>query len=271
MRAIAVLASTIPFAACTTTMAEPRILVSPYLAVYQLRGSVGMQSQPVPGQPLQDNPPQSMDTFGQDQYREDVGVRADIGDGFGGLRIDYYRLDMNSADPGTLEADYGQLQQGELVRMKATMDELRVGYLEPVVDVRTTWREQPLALKFAAGAVIAYRDMTLSARTDDGQRGQNVEIEGEVVYPAARFRAAWRDFAFDVEYAISPELALGGDFDGVMQDLEVRGSYTLAARDVTFFAGYRYSDLPAEGDANGFRYEADLIVDGFQFGVTVSF
>ncbi len=252
-------------------LAEPRVLVSPYLAVYQLRGDIAMQSQPSPGSPLQDNAAQTLLTFGQDHHHEDIGVRADIGDGFGGIRIDYYKLDMNTSRTGVIDADWGRLLAGDEVRMRADMDELRLGYLEPLGTVRTTYRDRPLALRFAVGGVLAHRDLSLQARTVDGARTQNVEIDGDVLYAAARLQATWRDFAFDADYAASPEIVLSGDFEDLLQDLELRASYTMPLHDVTFFAGYRLSALTAKGDANGFGYDADLTIDGFQFGLSVTF
>lgn len=271
MRTHAALVATLCAACTPAVLAEPRILVSPYLAVYQVRGEIGMQSQPVPAGPLQDNAPQPMRNFGQDHHREDVGVRADIGDGFAGFRIDYYRLDMNTGDNGTLTADWGRLLANDNVAMRIAMDELRVGYLEPLVHLRSTYRDRPLSVQIAAGGVFAYRSMDLRARTTDGARTQNADISGDVIYPAARFRAAWRGFAFDADYAISPELELSGDWEGVMQDIELRIAYTLPLHDITFFGGYRYSTLPAEGQSDGFAYDADLTIDGFQFGVSVTF
>ncbi len=272
MRSLAALLTTSLFSACTSmVMAEPRILVSPYLAVYQLHGKVAMQSQPTPGGPLQDNAQQPMRTFGQEHHHEDVGVRADIGDGFAGFRVDYYKIDVGTSHNGFLTADWGNMQQGDLVSMQVDGDELRIGYLEPLLHVRSTWRERPLSLQFAAGGVLAHRDINLHARADNSLSRQNVGIGGDVLYPAVRFQASWRDLAFDVDFALSPEIVLSGDFDGTQQDLEVRASYTLAMRDVTFFAGYRYSEFPAKGKAFGFAYDADLGLDGFQFGITVTF
>lgn len=271
MRTLALVGALCLLPACTSTvMAEPRLLVSPYLAVYQLRGEVGVQSEPTPGT-LQDNAPQTMRTFGQDHHREDTGVRVDFGDDFGGVRFDYLRLDQNTAAEGVLEADFGTLRQGDVVRMDVAMDEFRVGYLEPILNLKATWRDHPLDVRFALGALVAHRQMDMRASTTDGQRRQNVEIQGDVVYPAVRARIGWRDATLDVEYAISPELALGGDFEGTLQDLEVRTSYTLPMRDVTLFAAYRYSELPAEGDEGGFAWDADLKLDGFQFGFVLTF
>lgn len=270
MRTLVLAAGTFLLTACSSTMSEPGLLVSPYLAVYQLRGKIGMQSEPSPGT-VQDNARTTLRDFGQDHYREDVGVRVDLGDGFGGLRFDYYRLDQGTAATGTLAADFGALRAGDTVQMDATMDEFRVGYVEPIVNLKTMWRDRPLSLRAGIGAVLAHRDLDLRAKTTDGARQQHVSSSGDVVYPAARARVAWREFALDAEYAISPHAVLGGDFDGTLQDIEVRASYTLQQRDMTFFAAWRYSDLPADGSTGGLRWDADLVLDGFQFGVVLTF
>lgn len=265
-----VLAAAACLAGCSsTTMAEPRLLVSPYLAVYQLRGDVALQSEPAPGI-VQDNPSAQLRTFGQDHYREDIGVRVDFGDGFGGLRADYYQLDQNTTDSGVLSSDFGTLLAGDVVRMDVDGDEIRLGYLEPILDLKSTWRDRPLSLQFAIGAMFAHRELDLRASTVDRSRLQNVEIEGDVVGPSIRLRLGiLRDFAVDVDYTISPELGLGGDFDGTLHDVEARASYTLPMRDVTFFAGYRYCTLPAEGHVDRLGFDAEFVLDGFQVGVTV--
>jgi hypothetical protein len=270
MRVLVGLSVAMSFGACTSTaFVEPRILVSPYLALHQLRGDVAMQS--APGGILQGNAAQPLRTFGQDHHREDVGVRADIGDGFAGARIDYYHLEMNAPRGGVLDADWGNLVAGDTVRMRAEMDELRIGYVESLLTTRTTWREQPLTLRLAVGAVFAHRSLDLRARTEDGARTQNVGIEGDNVYGAVRMRASWRDWSFDAEYAASPELVVRGDFEDLLQDLELRIGYTMPLHDVTFFGGYRMSTLDAEGGASGFEYDADLTLDGFQLGLSVTF
>ena len=270
MRILAVPVAACLLGACTSTFAEPRLLVSPYLAVYRLHGDVAMQSAPAPGT-LQDNQAQPTRTFGLDRHRDDLGVRADLGDGFAGLRLDYYRLDQGTTKSGLLEADWGRLLTGDEVRMTAAMDELRLGWLEPVFTARTTYRERPLTVRVAAGGVLAHRDLTLRGRTTDGARMQHASIDGDVAYAAVRVRAAWRDFGVEGDYAFSPGLVLGGNYEDFQQDLELRATYTLPLHDVTFFAGYRYSQLQAQGRADGFGYDADLVIDGYQFGVSLVF
>ena len=274
MRTLALAVASCLAAACSITTAEPQLLVQPYLAVYQLRGDIAMQSNLVAIGGFafaQDNPANDLRTFGQDHYREDFGIRADFGDGFGGLRVDYYKLDQKSAGNGSLANDFGALPATDIVTMDVEMDELRIGYLEPLFHVKSKLRDKPLDVQFALGAVLAHREMDLRARSLVSAREQKTEIEGDVGYAAARFRIGWHDFAIDADYAISPDLALGGDFEGTLQDLELRASYTVPYREITFFGGWRYSTLPAEGHARFFRYDADLVLDGFQLGVMVTF
>lgn len=272
MRAI-VLAAAAPFlTGCTATLLyEPQVLVSPYLTVYRLSGDVAMQSDPGGGAPIQDNSPQNLRLFGQERHEDDIGVRAEIGDGFGGLRLDYFRLDMNTTRSKALEDDWGQLLEGDEVRMPVEMDEFRLGYLEPFWDGKVNVRERQISYKFAGGAVIAHRGMHQRAKTTDGLRQQTVSIDGDVGYAAFRARAAWQNLALDLDYALSPDLQIGGDWNGTQQDVEVRASYALPMRDVTFFAGYRYSTLEAQGREQNTDYAADLRLDGYQFGLMVNF
>lgn len=272
MRASVLVALCPLLGSCTATLLyEPRILVSPYLAMNQVRGRVSAQSSPGGGAPVQNNTAQSMRTFGQDRHDDDVGVRADIGDGFGGLRFDYYRMDMFTSRAGILTDDWGALLQGDLVRMRVEMDEFRLGYVEPLLETKVTFREQPVSFQGAAGGVLAHRNMQLRAQTDDGVRRQSFEVDGDVIYAAVRGRASWQNIALDLDYAISPDFTLGGDFGSMQQDIEVRASYTLPMRDVTFFLGYRYSEFEATGNGGNLGYDADLKLDGYQLGVTVSF
>lgn len=249
---------------------EPRVTLSPYYAIYQLRGKTTVETDPGGGAPVQSNPYQRLALFGMDTHEDDVGFRAAVGDGFGGLRLDYYRLDMQTSKNGVLRADWGMLLEDDLVRMEAQMDELRISYLHPLIDQTTTYKDEDLRLRFGAGGEFAYRDLTMRMFTDDLARRQNVPVAGQNLSIAARFRAEWQDLAFQAEYAISPRLRVRGDYRDIGQDLELRASYTIPLRDVTFFAGYRYSELTARGGVDMVDYYADLVIDGFQLGLTVS-
>lgn len=268
---ILLVAAALLSAACDSfpVTVEPRIQVSPYLAVYQLRGEIAMQNDPGTG-PV-DNRPQSLRNFGFDNYEEDIGVRADIGDGFAGLRIDYYHLDQNTTRTGVLDDEFGNLLAGDMARMSARMDEWRVTWVQEVFTHRGTFREHDLDLVFGAGVTYAQRELDMHMRSADGLRQQNVEMSGGVFYPAARCRLSWRGVHLDADYAISPHLDIGGDFDGVLQDIEARLSYQVPFQDVTLFAGWRYSVLEGEGTTGGLGFDADLRLDGVQFGLQVTF
>lgn len=269
MRALASLWFVLGTGCSATVLYEPKLQISPYLAVYQLRGDAAVQSRS--GGTVQSNPPQTLRTFGQDRFREDFGVRADLGDGFGGARLDYYRLDMDTTKSGELTADWGNLQAGDTVRMRATMDEFRLGYVEPLWTGKFLVRERPLEVRVGAGGLLTHRGLDLRGRTVDGSRAQNLELEGDVAYASARARVSWQRVQFDVEYGASPDLALRGDFGRLQQDLELRLGYTVPMREITVFAGYRFSDLDASGRAGALGYRADLQLEGFQFGVAMTF
>lgn len=257
---------------CTPSLLyEPRIQVSPYLATYRLRGDTSLSTDQGQGLPTVPHAPESLRAFGQQHHEEDVGVRADIGDGFGGLRLDYYRLDMNTSHYGTLDDGWGPFASGDRVRMRAAMDEFRLGWLQPLHEVKGSWRDRPLRLQLAAGGVLAHRTLEFRAQDLAGTATQGLDLGGDLAYVAARARLDWQQVALDLDYALCPDLALGGDFDGMQQDLELRLGYTVPMRDITVFAGWRYSDFEGDGRQGRSDWTADLILDGFQVGATVSF
>lgn len=268
--AIAGFAVVLLSSACTATFADPKLYLSPYYAVYRLRGDATVQTDPGGGAPRQNNPRQPLSTFGVGSHENDVGLRAEVGDGFGGIRADYYRMTMNTMRRGVLAEDFGQMQQGDFALMSSVMDELRLSWIEPVWSATTQWREEDMTFHVGAGAQATYRDLTLHARTPDDARRQSVPISGETAAAAARFRVEWQRIAVDCDYAISPHLSLGGDFGGLQQDFELRGSYHVPLRDMTFFAAYRWSDFGGDGSADGLGYAADFKLDGFQLGLTVT-
>ena len=259
-------------AACNTNqvLGEPRILVSPYYAINELRGDISLQSDPGTGP--EDNATQSLRTFGQNHADDDWGIRADIGDGFAGIRFDWLAMDGNTSRHGNLDDDWGALLDGDRVRMATRLDEYRLGYVHPLWNAATDYRGQPLRLDLAAGAYVAHRNLQLRTRTEDGLRQQNVELTDHgAVYPTVRLRATWRELRCDIDYGISPELQFGGDFDGVLQDLELRLGWTFARQDVTVFGGWRRSELPADGHEGALGFDADLVLQGFQLGMSVVF
>lgn len=245
--------------------ANSRLLVSPYLATYRLRGDLGMASAASPTAASQ---PYS--AFGIGSHEDDFGVRFDLGDGFGGVALDYYRMEANTSRAGTLGADFGALNAGDQASMRQTMDEWRLSYLVPTLVAEGRMRGEPLDLRLALGATAAHRDMSLRVATPDQSRIQNLGIQGDSLYATAKFRARLRQVSFDLQYSFCPDVQIG-DFGPAMHDLETRLSYEVPFQDVTAFLGWRYATLPAGGTQDGLPYDSDLTLDGFQFGVQVSF
>ena len=209
---------------------------------------------------------------GRARRRPAKAFRADIGDGFGGIRMDYYQLDMDTSKSGELTSDWGNLLESDKVSLYANMDELRIGYVEPIADYRTEYRDEDLRFQFAAGANFTYRQMTLKARDETFTRAQNFELGGDTIGAAVRARISWMALSLDVDYVVSPEaLVLSGEIEGLSQDIETRLSYQLPQRDISFFAGLRYSEFSGNGEAGSFEYDSDMVIDGMQFGISVTF
>lgn len=249
---------------------SPRLVVSPYYADYQFRGRLGMQSDSGAG-PV-DNTPQSLGNMGQGHHEGGYGIRADVGDGMTGLRADFYRSSINPTSSGVLDDDFGHLLADDVVQSNFRMNEYRIGYLQQVWDAHGALYDRPLDLAFAAGGILAHRDLEVHARTTDLARHQDIDISDHgVVYPALRFRAGWQSLAFVLEYAMSPDLSFGGDFQGIQQDFETRLTYTVPFQDIGLFVGYRYTTMSVEGVEGGLGFDGHLYLDGLQLGVTVSF
>jgi hypothetical protein len=254
-------------AACTTTFAEPRYQLSPYVALHRVRGDAGAATPGVGGGPATANAPQPLSRLGQGERDDDLCWRLDVGDGFAGVRVDWYRMSLDGDDGSPLGDGYGAFAAGDVATMRVRMEELRVGYVESIATARLKLQDRPLALRAGLGGVLASRDLSLTAQRAADGAAERSTFDGENLYAALRLGARWRDFALDAEYALSPDLALGGDVGGLLHDLELRAAWTLPYYDVTLFAGWRLATIDASADARS----ADLTLDGWLLGVSVSF
>lgn len=272
MRHTLLLGLSLALAACESfpVPTDPRVHVSPYYAHYRLRGDVAMQSNPGTGP--EDNAAQSLDALGQGHHADDAGVRADIGDGFSGIRVDYYQLEMGPRGSTTLTDEFGSIPTGATAQAQPKMDEWRLSLTHEVYATKMRWRQDPIDMRFGLGGTWANRRMDVDVRGSDllGSYAQKLDFGGDVFFGAARFRATLGQVSLDVEYALSPDLQTG-EWDDVQQDFETRLSYAVPFQDVTVFAGWRYATLDGSGSAGGLGYDADMTIDGYQFGVTVTF
>lgn len=272
MRHLLLLGSSLALAACESfpVPTDPRVHVSPYYAHYRLRGDASMQSNPGTG-PV-DNDPLSLDALGQGHYADDIGVRADVGDGFSGIRVDYYQMEIGPRGSTTLGEGFGAIPAGANAQAQPKMEEWRLSLTQEVYATKMRWRQEAVDMRFGLGGTWANRSMDLDVRGSDTSGGyeQKIDFGGDVFFGAARFRATLGQVSLDVEYALSPDLQTG-EWDDVAQDFETRLSYAVPFQDVTVFAGWRYATLDGSGSAGGLGYDADMTLDGYQFGVTVTF
>ncbi len=271
MRALPTLALLLATACSTTTFAEPRFQLSPYIAVHRLTGDASAATPGSGGGPATANAAQPLSAFGQGDREQDLCYRFDVGDGFAGVRVDWYRLGIGGDAGRPLDDGYGAYVAGDEASMRASMDEWRLGYVESFASKRTMLWDRPLALHAGAGGVFASRDLSLTARRDGDGLVERSSFDGENVYAALRLGARWQGFALDAEYALCPDLAVAGDVDGWLHDLELRAGWALPYIDVTIFAGYRLATLEASTTDAGARRAADLQLDGWLLGVSVSF
>jgi hypothetical protein len=273
MRGLAVSLFVLGLAGCDSLpiMGEPQILVAPYGTVYQLHGQSAMAS--LQGGVPTPNGPHQLSDFGFNQHATDFGLRGEVGDGFAGLHLDWYHMEMESGHRAVLGFDWGALLTGDLVGLSTTMDELRLGYTYEVLRKRFDVRDaKGLELRLALATTLAQRKLVLHGREDTGLRIQDQHIQDRgQVFPGVHARLGYKDFALDAEYGFSPGLTFGGDYHGNQQDLEVKLSYLIPVQDVEFFAGYRRSDFNARGNDGGFAFDDHLVLDGYFFGARVSF
>lgn len=271
MRALPTLALLLAAACSSTTFAEPRFQLSPYVAVHRLTGDASATTPGTGGSAPTTNAAQPLSAFGQGDRDQDLCCRFDVGDGFAGVRVDWYRLGLGGDSGRPLDDGYGAYAAGDTASMRAAMDEWRLGYVESIATKRTKLWDRPLALHAGAGGVFASRDLSLTARRAGDGLVERSSFDGENVYAALRFGARWQGVSLDAEYALCPDLAVAGDMEGWLHDLELRAAWAMPYVDVTFFAGYRLATLEAATSSAAARRTADLTLDGWLLGVSVSF
>ncbi len=249
-------------------LTSPRFYLEPQWSLLELRGDTSMQS--TSSGSVVDNPAIDAREFGLDHHAGNWGVKVSVGDDFSGFDASYLNVENTNTRRGTLPADWGDMRTGDRALMNVTGDEWRLAYFGEVWDTEI---KRDVTLRVAPGLALTHRDLKLEAKEETSStRRQVVHIAEEVTpYAALRVRVAWRNFDLDVDYGINPDLHFGGDYDGVMQDYEVRGRYRLEDQDLAFVAGYRHSDITASGSEGGLRWETDFAFEGWFFGVRFGF
>lgn len=246
---------------------RPYVDAGGYLALYRLRGRARMNS--FTGSGSQSNPGMELREFGVGERDDDIGGFLSVGDGFSGFDFNYYRLTMQDTTPGTLSSAFGSLAAGEVVVTAVTMDEWRARYLAKVAEY--TFPER-IVVAFGVGLALAHRDLEFFPKQQATGAGQILTAKDYgVPYLAARLRGSYGVFSLTLDWAYDDGVDFGGDFEGRLQDIELLGRYEFLRQDVTLFAGYRYTELPARGHEGGLEYRADLRLEGLQVGLQMRF
>ena len=247
---------------------DPTLALKPMVFFYENIGKTRMQSPSGGG--VQDNAAMDLDLFGMSERDTNVGGYLTYGDGFSGLEFFYQNVELGSTRRGTLTAAWGAIPLGTEVHSRFDMDEFKLSYRGQIFEYET---EKEIRFRLALGASIVQRSGGFDAfETDAGTAFQNTNFEDDgAVYGAGRARIEYAGAALDADYALSPNLNFGGDFDGTMWDLEITGSYTLEGQDMTFLAGYRWSELPISGVQEGLLFEHDFRLQGYFLGLQFAF
>lgn len=254
------------------TLREPMLQIAPYLSEYRLRGTTTMDTGF--GSAAVRNTPQDLGTFGVGSHEDDFGIRGEVGDGFAGLRLDYYRMSAGASRREPLTSGWGQLAQDDLASMSTVMDEFRLGFAPEVLNQKFDFRQlENVQFRLAPAVIVAHRAMSLRANEFTKTRSQNLHATDHgVLYGGLRARLQYRNIALDVEYAYKPHgFDLGGDFKAPQQDLEVRLSYEFELHGIEAFVGFRRSELHVFGHEDDQEYSGDFVLDGLQLGVRMEF
>jgi hypothetical protein len=254
---------------CSTIpgLEEPRITLIPQVALLEIEGDTMMQSNS--GGPIANNPEMELRQFGLGDRDSEFGGTVRMGDGFSGIDVSVLTFDHKTSRDGSLSQDWGDLLQGDVVKTEFDGLELRARYIAQLFEYET---ENNVVFRLGAGLALAHREFTLRAREASGVRRQQIDMKDNgVPYIAARGQVRYMGFGLEMDYAISPDITFGGDFDGVLQDLELMGTYTFEDQDLTVYAGYRRSYLEANGNEGPLVYEVDFIIDGYVLGIEFTF
>ena len=246
---------------------RPKVDAGAYLALYELRGRARMDSNV--GGVIQNNPGMDLAVFGAGERDDDVGGYITVGDGFSGFEFNYFKLTMEDSSPGMLTSPFGSLDAGEVVLTEVEMDEWRARYVAKLFEHTFPNR---LRVGFGLGGAVAHRDLKFFPRRQTLGDGQILTAKDYgLPYAAARLRGTYGPVSLNLDWAYHVGVDFGGDFAGRMQDIELIGRYEFVRQDVTLFAGYRYTELPAKGRENDLEYRADLRLEGFQLGLQLRF
>ena len=256
-------------------LADPELRIGPRMYLYRHEGEARMQSvgQTAP----ENNPAMDVSRFGQLRRDEDYGGVLSLGDGFSGVEAQVQLVEIDDSKTGTLTTNFGAVPAGTEVNSNLEYDEYRLGYLAELYGYELEADEDDsILLQVGAGGELVHRNGDFEIFDPLGVPGQRAEqrirFRSDVTpYLRARGRATWREFSVQADWAFNPDVHFGGEFDGVMNDVEVVVRYLIETQDISLLAGYRWSQLPMSGVEGDLRFDADFWVEGYVLGIDVLF
>ena len=249
---------------------HPRVTVVPQLVLLEFEGDTAMQSPGSGGGPNVNNGQVDFGELGVSERDDEFAGAIYIGDGFSGVDFTTTLFDLKGSAGGTLTENWGNFLAGDVISTKINGFDVRLRYIAQLYE---WWSEdEEWSVRLGAGAALGHREFRWRMTESTGTRTQSLDISDDGL-PSAAVRAAvgYQNVGLRADYTINPDLSFGGDFEDIQQELELTAFYAFEDQDLKVTAGYRRTELRAAGDCNSLRYDMDFALDGFVFGLELTF
>jgi len=255
---LAALLAAMPACSWLPGLDDPQFAAHPYYTLFEVEGRTGMTS------PLID-----LNDLGLGDHESDFGGGVTYGDGFSGLKFDALVMDQKPKKTETLPANYGTLTGGDSVRSEFKMQSYRLSYTALVYEYEN--EEDEWWVKVGIGPMISYQEIKFRIDSTTTTNSERLKLKGGIPFLAPTIAAGRGPLSVTATYGYNHDVALGSDFEGTFQDIEVRANYYFEDQDITFFAGWRRLDLPGSTTEDGLRTHADFKISGVFLGLELTF
>lgn len=168
----------------------------------------------------------------------------------------------DSTGQGTLEAEFGGLQQGLLVDTEVDFLNAKFGVTFDLIDLGF--------IRLSPGVAVDYFDLDMSVSAAPPLSGEAESLDLQAPVPMLFVQAEGDVGPVSGIVEVGGMSADYGDVDGTFIDVEAL-LRVAPFSNVELFAGYRYISLEGTGDASGQEFDADLALQGWFVGGGVTF
>ncbi len=236
---------------------------------YHMRKLTGASQMQYVNNGIKNGSPVTVEEFGFSDREDDYGGQLSYGDGFSGIEVRFLQLDMQTSTRGMSTSAWGALPDGAVTNASFFMDEWKINYFGQLYEYEF---ENEAKFRFALGGTLAHRDAMFRVDEVDVANGQDLNMKDQgVPYIGARIRGEFRGVSLQAQYDWNGRITFGGDFQGDLTDAEIRLAYAIEDQDLSLFVAHTWSDLPASGNEQGLRYDAEFSLDGFIVGARFEF